>query len=110
MNCTWCCRNPGIGSVPWAATTGSPSGGFRKFDDLLDSTSLEHADKALIVSRIGEQEKAKLLGGITRKEFESLAKGFMLESPGSPSVDKLRQLQLEVQRALAPIGGVFVVG
>ena len=79
---------------------GKPPGGFNDFKDLLDSTGLGESDKALIVSRISEHEKSRLLNGVTRKEYENLAKSLMYEAPGGPSSEKLKTLQISVQNAL----------
>ena len=38
--------------------------------------------------------------GVTRKEFEIMAKSLMFEAPGGPSNDKLKALQIAVQGAL----------
>ena len=63
---------------------GEPPKGFHNFKDLLESTSLGESEKALITSRLGENEKSRLLGGVTRKEFETMAKSLMFEAPGGP--------------------------
>ena len=77
-----------------------PPSGLHDFKSLLEIANLSDPEKALIMSRIGENEKSRLLGGVTRHEFESMAKGLMFEAPGGPSAEKLKSLQLAVQTAL----------